>query len=372
MTNEKPNILILGGVGFIGRHFVHYLISNQLARYIRVADKALPQTAYLSEKFKQDFEQVDFKQCNLINPASIASCFEGVEFDYVFNFAAETKYSQVKEVYQDRIFNLSVNCAKEAAKHKVKVFIEMSTAEVYESNTKSSKETSKIKPWTVIAKYKRQAEEELKSIEGLNLLILRPAIVYGPGALLGLTPRLIIGRVYKYLNEEMKFLYSKDLKLNTVHVKDVSRACWHLAEWYVSQHRNDKETPIFNLADKQDTDQEVINRHLQSIFKIDTGYHSTAITAMAKLDLNAVVEAVNEKHLGPWAEIIQQNGISTTPLSPYLDKELLYNHSLCIDGSKIENETGFIYEIPYVTDENLNEIIEEYKTLGVWPKQDIQ
>lgn len=69
--------------------------------------------------------------------ASIASCFEGVEFDYVFNFAAETKYSQVKEVYQDRIFNLSVNCAKEAAKHKVKVFIEMSTAEVYESNTVS-------------------------------------------------------------------------------------------------------------------------------------------------------------------------------------------------------------------------------------------
>lgn len=70
MTNEKPNILILGGVGFIGRHFVHYLISNQLARYIRVADKALPQTAYLSEKFKQDFEQVDFKQCNLINPGT--------------------------------------------------------------------------------------------------------------------------------------------------------------------------------------------------------------------------------------------------------------------------------------------------------------
>ncbi len=143
------------------------------------------------------------------------------------------------------------------------------------------------------------------------------------------------------------------------------------------------------VTDTFHTDQEVINRHLQSIFKIDTGYHSTAITAMAKvgllftsqfylltlyrkLDLNAVVEAVNEKHLGPWAEIIQQNGISATPLSPYLDKELLYNHSLCIDGSKIENETGFVYEIPYVTDENLNEIIEEYKTLGVWPKQDIQ
>ena len=69
--------------------------------------------------------------------ASIAACFDredGREFDYVFNFAAETKYSQVPEIYQERIFNLSVNCAKEAAKRNVKLFIEMSTAEVYDSN----------------------------------------------------------------------------------------------------------------------------------------------------------------------------------------------------------------------------------------------
>ena len=74
---------------------------------------------------------------------------------------------------------------------------------------------------------------------------------------------MIIGRVYKYLNEEMKFLYSKDLKLNTVHVKDVSRACWYLAEWYVNQPRNDKEIPIFNLADKQDTGRTRVNKHLE-------------------------------------------------------------------------------------------------------------
>lgn len=151
MTNEKPNVLILGGVGFIGRHFIHYLLEHQLAGHIRVADKVLPQTAYLSEQFKQDFKHVEYKQCNLINPgtlyslktslfltrgiASIASCFEDIEFDYVFNFAGETKYSQVPEIYHDRIYNLSVNCAKEAAKRNVKLFVEMSTAEVYEHSS---------------------------------------------------------------------------------------------------------------------------------------------------------------------------------------------------------------------------------------------
>jgi dTDP-D-glucose 4,6-dehydratase len=67
MTNAKVNVLILGGVGFIGRNFVHYLLENNLVESIRVADKMLPQTAYLSEKFKQDFEKVEFKQSNLIN-----------------------------------------------------------------------------------------------------------------------------------------------------------------------------------------------------------------------------------------------------------------------------------------------------------------
>lgn len=38
------------------------------------------------------------------------------------------------EIYQERIFNLSVNCAKEAAKRNVKLFVELSTAEVYDSN----------------------------------------------------------------------------------------------------------------------------------------------------------------------------------------------------------------------------------------------
>jgi nucleoside-diphosphate-sugar epimerase len=92
----------------------------------------------------------------------------------------------------------------------------------------------------------------------LNLIIIRPALTYGPGANTGLTPRLIIGRVYQYLNEEMTLLWSKDLKLNTVHVKDVSRACWHLALWYKpSDH---KDPPVFNLADKQDTGKRTYKR----------------------------------------------------------------------------------------------------------------
>lgn len=99
----------------------------------------------------------------------------------------------------------------------------------------------------------------------------------------------------------MKFLWSKDLKLNTVHVRDVSNASWLLAEWYVDNHEQGTDVPIFNLADKQDTsnkyknrkysftqtcciDQETISQRIQSIFNIDTGYHNHAFSILAKVN----------------------------------------------------------------------------------------
>ncbi|KAG1446987.1 hypothetical protein G6F56_009401 [Rhizopus delemar] len=362
MTNEKPNVLVLGGVGFIGRHFIYHLIQNELTGYIRVVDKAVPETAHFSQLFLETFEQVDFKQLDLVNPDSIASCFEDMSFDYVFNFAGETKTGQDEEIYQGRILDLSVHCAQEAAKHDVKLFMEMSTAQVYEDSVEPSTESSEIKPWTDVAKYKYKAEKELMAIEGLNLLIVRPALVYGPGALSGLTTRLILGRIHKYLNDNMKCFWSKDLKLNTVHVRDVSKACWHLAEWYVDHHESD-EIPIFNLR--------VVNEHLESIFNIGVKYHNHLVSTLAKIDLAAVVEGENEKHLGPWEELLEENEVKSTPLTPFIKKDDFHDHSLSIDGSKIE-QTGFDYQIPTITDENLIEIIEEFKALNLWPKNDIQ
>ena len=67
--SAKPNYLVLGGLGFIGRNFVEYLVSNNLAGKIRVADKVLPDLAGLTEKqmklFKGADAVVEFKQANL-------------------------------------------------------------------------------------------------------------------------------------------------------------------------------------------------------------------------------------------------------------------------------------------------------------------
>jgi nucleoside-diphosphate-sugar epimerase len=66
---NKPNVIVLGGLGFIGRNLVQYLVDNNLVGKIRVADKVLPDLAGLTEKqmkiFKGDTAVVEFKQANL-------------------------------------------------------------------------------------------------------------------------------------------------------------------------------------------------------------------------------------------------------------------------------------------------------------------
>ena len=41
-------------------------------------------------------------------------------------------------------------------------------------------------------------------------------------------PRLVIAAVYRHLGEKMKLLWSEELRMNTVHVSDVSRGLWLL------------------------------------------------------------------------------------------------------------------------------------------------
>jgi nucleoside-diphosphate-sugar epimerase len=362
---SKPNVIVLGGLGFIGRNFVEYLVDNNLVGKIRVADKVLPDLAGLTEKqmklFKGSTAVVEFKQANLAREAMVTKVFDtDFKVDYVFNLAGETKYSQTDEVYKENIIDVSITCAKAAVKHNVKRFIEVSTSQVYHGDKKASSEDDKTKPWTKLASAKLQAEDELKKLPGLNVVIVRPAIVYGPGDILGLTPRIICAAVYKHLGETMEFLWDKDLKMHTVHVEDVCAALWHL-----TTHGNSGE--IFNLADSNDTDQGTVNKLLENIFGIKTGFMGTIKSKLAtSVAMRTVAETANEKHLKPWSDLCKAKNITNTPLTPYLDEELLYNNAYSVDGSRI-TKTGFAYKHPQVKEETLRQTIKGFITLSYFP-----
>ncbi|KAH8736780.1 hypothetical protein BGZ61DRAFT_338786 [Ilyonectria robusta] len=374
--NEKPSVLIIGGLGYIGRFLALHIHQNNLASEVRLVDKVLPQLAWLAPEFTEACSQDKFMQADASRPEALARIFDradGKEWDYVFNCGGETRYSQEDEVYKLRSLNLSIAVGNEAAKRKVKAFVELSTGMVYKSDSSPSKEGDKLKPWSRIAVFKLQAEEELAKIEGLNLVIVRLPHVYGPYASQWVATALTMARTYQHLEAEMKWLWTKDLRTNTAHIDDVTRALWGTAAWYDAGKAGWDEgsmgkNPIFNVVDKGMTSQGTVAVIIGELFKIETGFQGQLISTFARLNLDSVVDDVNDELLGPWADLLAEAGITRPgPLTPFMEKELLKDTDLSMDGSRLEKLLGFEYTKPALTKEMVEEVIESYKKMNWWP-----
>jgi len=341
---------------------VKYLIDHKLASKVRIADKNLPATSYLSPDHKKAFDDksVEFVQADLTREAHVAKVFKDIKFDYVVNLCGETRFGLAEEEYKKKCLEPAVLAAKASVEAKVQKFVEVSTAQVYSSDKKASAEDGKLAPWTILAKYRLEAENELKKLKGLPLVILRPAVAYGTGDMTGITPRIVCAAVYQDKKEKMKFLWEKSLKLNTVHVDDVSAAIW------VALTKG-KVGSTYNVADEQDLDQGTLNGLLGQIFGIKVDFLGSVLSSLAKMQLTAVAEEANDKHVPGWTKLCQKHNILNTPLSPYIDKELLLNNHLSVDGTKIAKELDFKYSHPKMTKELLQAVIESFIAQGIFP-----
>ncbi|KAL9050740.1 MAG: hypothetical protein Q9206_004969, partial [Seirophora lacunosa] len=317
--DNKPAVLIVGGLGYIGRFLALYLHKNNLACSIRLVDKVLPQLAQSLAK--------------IFTPAP--SC-PREEYTYVFNCGGETRYSQEDAVYKARSVELTVQLARECARRKTPALIEFSTGQIYKSPDSSTiksggcKEDATTKPWTKLATYKLSAEEELEKLRksaGLRYTVLRLGHVYGPYDVGFLARGLCLAKVYERKGEEMKWLWTKDLRVNTVHVDDVCAAAFSAAKWCASV-LPDQEASLaqrtFNIVDAGDTSQGTLATIFSQIFNLKTGFQGSLVSSFAKFNMESVVDDVNEEILGPWADLLRESGITDSgPLSPFMEKELL-------------------------------------------------
>jgi len=182
-----------------------------------------------------------------------------------------------------------------------------------------------------------------------------------------------MARVYQAQDEEMKFLWTKDLRTNTVHIDDVTRALWAIATWYESGRAGGDEAtigkvPVFNIVDPGATTQGTIAELISEIFGIKTGFQGQLISTFARLNMDSVVADVNDELLGPWADLLADNGITKPgPLTPFMEKELLKDTDLSMDGSRLEKVVGFRYGKPKINKALLEEVIESYKRMKWWP-----
>ena len=91
-------------------------------------------------------------------------------------------------------------------------------------------------------------------------------------------PRLIMGAIYQELKETMKLIWSRNLKMNTVHVHDFCRAiCFVIG-------RSETEGQIYNVVDDGQTTQGKINELMGSIFNINISYVDSLIANFCKVN----------------------------------------------------------------------------------------
>lgn len=182
-----------------------------------------------------------------------------------------------------------------------------------------------------------------------------------------------MARVYQHIEGEMKWLWTKDLRTNTSHIDDVTRALWDIAAWYDAGKAGWDEGSMgkvvtFNVVDKGTTTQGTMAEIIGDIFKIETGFQGQLISTFARLNLESVVDDVNDEVLGPWADLLADAGITRPgPLTPFMEKELLKDTDLSMEGSRLEKLVGFQYGKPKITKELMEEVIESYKKMKWWP-----
>lgn len=175
----KPNILVLGGTGFIGRQ----LIKQLLAKGHAVRAAARGSSVALEEIGSESLQIV---RADMRSQTDLARILEGVE--YVFNLA--TSGAKTWNDYVEQEIDPARALAQACLDRDVKRLIYTGTIDSYYAGARAGRITEatpldrNIKRRNVYARAKAEVENllmEMHRAEGLPVVILRPGIVIGEG-----------------------------------------------------------------------------------------------------------------------------------------------------------------------------------------------
>ena len=174
-------VLITGGAGFIGSNFVRYLLNYGYR--INVLDKLT--YAGRKENLKGVLKEINFLRGDITNPKDVDKAIKGCKV--LVNFAAESHVDRsIKNpapFLKTNIWGTQVLLGK-ALQHKIDLFIQISSDEVYGSISKGYfKENSPLNPSSPYSASKASGDNLCQSYYrtfGLPIIIIRPCNNYGP------------------------------------------------------------------------------------------------------------------------------------------------------------------------------------------------
>lgn len=216
------NILITGGLGFIGSNFIKYLRKKTNANIINI-DK-VTHNFFLINSFKLNrLKNYFFYNLDITNKKKIKEIFEFHKIDLVFNFAAEShvdnsilkpeRFIKTNILGTSILLELSYSFWKLYDNLDKNIFVQISTDEVYGSISVKSKrkfrENDKFYPNSPYSASKASADLIVRSFNktyGLNTITTNSSNNFGPGQM---TEKLIPKAIFNLLNNQKIPIYGK-------------------------------------------------------------------------------------------------------------------------------------------------------------------
>ena len=172
----KSKVLITGSSGFIGKNLINFLKVKNEFSLVTVSRDDLK----LNDEIKNHFQIR-----SISSSTDWSEPLKGV--DVVIHLAGIAHRSGTLEEYEEINVNGAIKIAKQAIEAKVKRLIYISSIKVNGEKTlsgKAFKADDLPNPQDSYAKSKYKVESELRRISvesDLEVVIIRPALVYGPG-----------------------------------------------------------------------------------------------------------------------------------------------------------------------------------------------
>lgn len=220
--------LITGGAGFIGSHFIKYIMNKYKDSFVVCLDNLTYAGNLNNIKEIIDNRNFKFIKENICNEEKILKIFKEEQFDYVVHFAAEThvdrSFNNEELFYKTNVEGTKV-LLDASVKYGVKRFHFVSTDEVYGSISKNSNEifdeNSCLNPSNPYSKSKALADEMVLDYfkkNGIDVTITRSSNNYG----INQYPEKLVPLVIKKaINNEDIPVYGDGLNIRDwLHVED--------------------------------------------------------------------------------------------------------------------------------------------------------
>lgn len=178
----KKQILITGGVGFVGHHLIKKLIAKNYFPII-IDNLSNGSLVYLSEIPK---EKYFFRKVDIRNLKEIERAISGFKPDMIIHLAA-LHFIPYCDKHQKEVMEVNLkgtkNLLRIAKKFKINNFLFASTAAVYATSSRRHAENCALKPIDIYGISKKLAEEMIINYSTKNstfkFIILRLFNIYG-------------------------------------------------------------------------------------------------------------------------------------------------------------------------------------------------